>query len=192
MNSAKTDIREQVIDTASSIFKKFGFKKTTMDEIAIAMHKGKSSIYYYFKSKEDIFEAVVEKEINALRKEIQTATSTTSDPKEQLRLYIITRMNAMKRLLNLYEAIKNDYLAHLDFINSIREKYDENETKSIVAILQTGVDNNEFYMEDLHLTATSILTAMRGLELPILWDNKNVEKRTECLISILFSGILKR
>ena len=45
------------------------FRKTTMDEIAQAARKGKSSIYYYFTSKEDIFRAIVEKETKMLRKQ---------------------------------------------------------------------------------------------------------------------------
>ena len=44
----KTEIRDQIVSTAAQIFSRFGFKKTTMDDIAKGMRKGKSSIYYYF------------------------------------------------------------------------------------------------------------------------------------------------
>jgi AcrR family transcriptional regulator len=190
----KSDIREQIIETASQVFKKYGFKKTTMDEIAAAMYKGKSSIYYYFKSKDEIFEVVVENEIMALKKKLTEAIEVSSDPKEQLKLYIVTRMNALKDLINLYEAIKNDFLAHLEFINKMRERYNANEIATIKGILEHGNSIKVFHVENTELTATSILTAMRGLEMPFLWEkNKDLEEqRTSCLIDILFHGIVTR
>jgi len=50
-----------LLQVAQSIFARFGLFKTTVDEIAKAARMGKSSIYYYFRSKEDIFKAVLEK-----------------------------------------------------------------------------------------------------------------------------------
>ncbi|MCK7536282.1 MAG: TetR/AcrR family transcriptional regulator [Marinilabiliales bacterium] len=55
----KEEYRRRIILTASKIFSHYGFRKTTMEEISRALKKGKSSIYYYFGSKEEIFEAVV-------------------------------------------------------------------------------------------------------------------------------------
>jgi len=54
-------IQHRIVHTASQVFSRFGFKKATMEDIANAVGMGKSSIYYYFKSKEEIFEAVVKK-----------------------------------------------------------------------------------------------------------------------------------
>jgi len=63
----KEEYRKRIITTAGEIFSRYGFKKTTMDEIANGLKMGKSSIYYYFASKEEIFEAVVLNEANILR-----------------------------------------------------------------------------------------------------------------------------
>jgi AcrR family transcriptional regulator len=194
MTVIKDDIRDQIIDSARIIFSRFGFKKTTMDEIAHAMHKGKSSIYYYFKSKDEIFEAVVEKEVSILREHIILATSTTNSPKEKLKLYIITRMKEFKRMSNFYEAVKSDYLSHLDFINKLRIKYDENEIKIISDYLQNGVDIHELKVDDPNIAAIAIATAMKGLEIPLFWSGNetDIDKRIENVISVLFYGIVKQ
>ena len=55
MERSYKNARELIITVASDIFTRFGFRKTTMDEIASALHKGKSSIYHYFESKEELF-----------------------------------------------------------------------------------------------------------------------------------------
>jgi len=49
----KDQNRENILKIAREIFSKYGYKKTTLDDIANAVRKGKSSLYYYFKSKED-------------------------------------------------------------------------------------------------------------------------------------------
>jgi AcrR family transcriptional regulator len=57
----KSNVRDLILERASKIFLKFGFKKTTMDEIASLLHKSKTSLYYYFKGKEEIFKSIVKK-----------------------------------------------------------------------------------------------------------------------------------
>jgi len=92
MISQQDEARTMIIDIARNIFSHFGFKKTTMEEIAQASRKGKSSIYYYFSSKEDIFKAVVEKEADELLQEITAGLEKIEDPVEKLKFYISTRM----------------------------------------------------------------------------------------------------
>jgi len=190
----KDDIRDQIVDTSRGIFTRFGFRKTTMDEIAKAMRKGKSSIYYYFTSKEEIFKAVVEKESQTLKDELINAINRTNDPREQLRNYVLTRMKVMKDVANFYDALKNEYLNHLDFVNKVREKYDKQEIKIVSGILEEGTKRKIFRIEDTELAAIAIVTALKGLEIPLLWTkaNKNPEKRTDQLLSVLFNGILMK
>ena len=50
-NGSKKDVnRESILKIAQEIFSKYGYRKTTLDDIANAVRKGKSSLYYYFKS----------------------------------------------------------------------------------------------------------------------------------------------
>ena len=48
-------VRVSILEAAQGLFSKFGYKKTTMEDIAQELHKGKSSLYYYFKNKEENF-----------------------------------------------------------------------------------------------------------------------------------------
>ncbi len=54
MNTVSDEMRNTIICKAGELFSRYGYKKTTMDDIADALQKGKSSIYYYFQNKEDI------------------------------------------------------------------------------------------------------------------------------------------
>ncbi|MBK7212641.1 MAG: TetR/AcrR family transcriptional regulator [Bacteroidales bacterium] len=190
----KDEVKDTIVGVARNIFSRFGFKKTTMDEIAIAARKGKSSIYYYFTSKEEIYQAVVEKEASLLTQELNDAISKVEDPMEKLKVYVMVRMRTISKLANFYNAIKNEYLSHLDFINQIRVKYDQDEIHMVENILNEGVQNNEFQIENTSLAAIAIVTALKGMEIPMFWEKEeqDVEKRLNDLISILFYGVIKR
>ena len=79
------DMRNNIIGIASEVFARFGFKKTTVDDIAQALRKGKSSIYYYFKSKDEIFEAVVDREADVLRKKVKEIQKSSLNAMQKLR-----------------------------------------------------------------------------------------------------------
>jgi AcrR family transcriptional regulator len=190
----KDEVKEAIVNVARHIFSRFGFKKTTMDEIAVASRKGKSSIYYYFASKEEIFQAVVEKEASILKQELIKAIREADSPTQKLKAHVLVRMGTMEKLANFYSAIKDDYLSHLDFIEKIRKKYDLEEIQMMQNILKEGVENNIFEIEDTSLAAIAIVTALKGMEIPLFWgvEEKDIERRLDHLINILFNGIVKR
>jgi len=188
------DIRETIINVAKNIFAKFGFRKTTMEEIAQAARKGKSSIYHYFNSKEEIFNAVVEKETSALYSALTEAVKAASTPEDKLKAYIQTRMDTIGNLANLYSALRDEYLDHFSFIERIRSQFDHKEINMIKEILVEGSNKGDFVVEDPEITAFGIITALKGLEYPIFIKKEYVdfEKKFDGLLNVLFHGILKK
>lgn len=186
--------RENIIDAARKVFSQYGFAKTTMDEIAQAAHKGKSSIYYYFTSKEEIFEAVVKTEANILKEEILAKIEATDDPLEKIKYYIISRMNGIKKLGNFYNAMQNDFLDHLQFIENARKEYDQMEFDVICDILKEGNKKEVFDIQDPRLVAMALITIMKGLEIPIFIDtlHYDLENRIDDLLQLVYNGIKKR
>jgi len=194
MLASRDEARSKIIEIARDIFTHFGFKKTTMEEIAAASRKGKSSIYYYFNSKEEVFKAVVEKEADELKAELAEKVLVIEDPIERLKEYISFRMKKLKKLSNFYAALKSDYLSHLDFIEKIRKTYDDEEIAIVKRILEDGINKEKFLIDDPGLSAIAIVTAMKGLEVPLLLTEKNVDVdgRIDRLINMLYYGMVKR
>lgn len=188
------DFKDLIIETANKIFSRFGFKKTTMNDIARAINRAKSSIYYYFKSKEEIFKSIIEKESIQMRREVSKALRDEDDPEKKLRIYIINRIKILSKLNNYYNALKDEYLEHFDFIKEIREKHIKEEIKIISSILREGVFQGLFDVEDVNKTANSIFLALKCLEYPIFIEDKSaeIEKSINDLLNILFNGIKKR
>ncbi|MGM0667092.1 MAG: TetR/AcrR family transcriptional regulator [Bacteroidota bacterium] len=190
----KDQFREKIVLSASKIFSRYGFKKTTMEEIAAALNKGKSSIYYYFGSKEEIFEAVIDHEAQVLKNVLSKVVKSTDDPEDILRKYVKVRMESFEKLSNYYNAIFNRDLDHFDFIDKQREKYDLMEIAFLRYLLWRGVRSGHFNLENTGLSALAVQTALKGLELPLFWQKRNygLDARLDAIIDILFYGIVRK
>jgi len=188
----KEEYRKKIIVTSGRIFSRYGYKKTTMDEIAAELKMGKSSVYYYFKSKEEIFEAVVLYEANVLRNELTKAIKSVESPVEKMRNYVFVRMKTFEKLSNYYNAIFDKNLAHFNFIEMIREKYDREELAILRLIIYDGVRKKVFNVRSSEYTAIAVQTALKGLEVPLFWKKKeiDIEERLNAILDVLFYGIL--
>lgn len=190
-----TIIKKGTITTvAQNLFARFGFFKTTVAEIARATRMGKASLYHYFKSKEDIFREVVEKEGKLLSEKIEEAIAQENTPQKKLRAYVITRTRYLSNLANIYTALRDEYLQHYAFIENLRERNFHEEIETVKTILREGVQKGMLAVSDLELTSFAIISALKGLEYH--WAVKTtlpeVEKNIDKLIEVLFHGITKR
>ncbi len=188
------DTREVLLKTAQKLFARFGFNKTTVDEIASAAHIAKSTLYHHFESKEEIFRAVIEREGKTLAKRIRDAVEMAGTPQEKLRAYVIARMDHLRELANFYNALRDEYLEHYPFIESVRKKDFEDEMAMFQGILSEGVRKKVLNIksEDVEATAMAVITALKGLEYP--WTVEagiaDINTHAEVLLRMLFHGIL--
>lgn len=195
LDNGHQGMRENIISVATQVFSRYGFKKTSMDDIARALRMGKSSIYYYFKGKEEIFQAVVDREADMLRLKVKEILESTIDATEKLRKYVKLRMDLVKQLSNYMEILKNDDLMNLELTERIRKKYDDEEITIIRQILEEGNNRGLFKVKDLNLSALAIVTAMKGLEVPLVASTMGVDSLNiviDDMLDILFYGIVKR
>lgn len=191
----KEEVRTHIVGVARRIFTRNGFRKATMEEIADAAKMGKSSIYYYFKSKEDIFRAVVGFEARMLQERLSRVIGKSTIPTERLKAYILFRLHHIRTLENFYAALKEETLSHMDFILEIRQNFEIEEQQLVREILEDGMKQGIFQLGNSNIGAIAISTMMKGLELPLLLDEKHRTDRGELmedLIRVLLYGILRR
>ena len=183
-----------ILSSARKLFNKFGFRKTTMDEIAFEAGKGKSSLYYYFKSKEEVFAAVVEQESAWLEQRVEKAISQHEKAGDKLRAYVKVRLESVQEMANLYEAIKDEFLSHYTQIQNIRKKYYDQEIENVQSILQMGVENQRFDLKNTTFTARAIVTVIKALEIPLTLEmpERNLDKEINDVMDIILYGIIKR
>ena len=190
----KKDLRkEKILKVAHEIFTRYGYKKTTLDDISKAVRKGKSSLYYYFDSKEDLFYDVVLKEADVMKRELESVVLRNIDPVEKLRDYIMTKLTISRNMVEFYHSSDQDS-PQVDFVEKIKQKYIKDEIRMIKRILIEGIRKNVFEVRDLTIVAIGITTAIKGLETPLSEDYGNVslEKSVDNILKILCYGLMKR
>lgn len=191
-NSGKEEVREQLVQAARQVFARYGYKKTALDDISKEARKGKSTIYYYFKSKDDIFKAVIDAEAEIRKKTIDDQISEIEDPQQKLKTYIYVRMLSLKKVGNYYEAIKNDLLDNLYFVNSLRVNHFDEEIELVKNLLLQGVEKGVYTIPNPELTAKTIVTLLQGFEVPLIQKNisdEELQKSVDEMLNILFFGI---
>src|SRR5438128_281123 len=85
-------VQAQILQAARRLFQAHGFAKVTMDDVGKAIGKGRSSIYYYYKNKEEIFDAVISADVRetlaAMSREINKVKTT----EQKLKAFALTRL----------------------------------------------------------------------------------------------------
>lgn len=191
---SKEEVKDILIKAAQECFARYGFRKTTMNDIAHAAGKAKSSLYYYFKSKTDIMAAIVDYEVKILRAEISSVIDKEKDPKKKLHVYIVSSLTAVVKKANYYNFLKSDYIEQYASLEKIREQYDRDDKNILKGIFQYGVDQGVFIVKDIDAFAASFVIVLKGFELQWM-EEKNLqklEKYTRALLDTIFYGIVKR
>lgn len=192
--TVRLDKKETILQVAQRLFSRFGLVKTTVDEIAKLARIGKGTIYYYFRSKEAIFEEVINKEYTFLKEKIREAIHKEKTPQRKLRAFVLTKMLHLKELANYYSTLYDEYLEHYSFVEKARRRNFDEEMSIVRSILDDGVGKGIFSVEDSQLTALSIVSALKGLEYPWTFESNvpDFEKSIDVLLGILFKGIETR
>jgi AcrR family transcriptional regulator len=166
--------RDKILSVANNLFSKFGFHKTSMDEIAKIARKAKGSLYYHFASKEDLFREVVSKEITNLKNQLTTVVVNNKlSASEKINSYFIIRMEVLHNASNYHETIKADFFEHFDFIDDLRNELDAWEKENIKKIILQGIETKEFVIEgDIDILLDVYIMVLKGLEIPFFIQDK--------------------
>lgn len=166
-----------------------------MEDIAHVLRKGKSSLYYYFKNKEEIFQAVIELEKDILFTELNKVVDSELPPKEKFKEYVITRMKTIHMLENYMKVLKDDALGAYDFFDKLRGKGEAEEARLLTRMLEEGQKDDSFLVKNVNMAAVAIAIALKGLEGPLFKALDNFEDfkvQIDNILNILFFGIVKR
>lgn len=135
-------VKDEIIIQAQKLFMQFGLKKTTMDEIAMACGKAKSTLYHYFKNKDEVFDAVLDKEIKSLRTVVNEEVSKQTSLKGKLHSYFITFHQETIHRINLYRIIKPELNIELSAKDRFNKVLDF-EINYVNSFIEKGIENKE-------------------------------------------------
>ncbi len=157
-NPRRELVREELLDIAARMFDERGFDRVSMAMIASEVGLGRSAIYHYFGSKDDILAAMIEAEARAPVARIRTLASRPDlGPAERLRTVVEDgvprRLSSGARFVRLAR-LEAQIPKHMraDYDRSRRAIFD-----LYVALIEEGIAAGELRRVDSHMAAFAIL-----------------------------------
>lgn len=161
--------RAMLVDVARKLFAKKGIEETTMNDISQASGKGRRTLYTYFRSKEDIYEAVVEAEMDRLAQEMAAVAAKPMNPEDKLVAIIYSHLDAIKEVVQRNGNMRAQFFRDIWRVSLIRKRFDSNEKKLLTKVLTEGEREGYFEMENIPLTVNIIHYCVKGLEIPYIY-----------------------
>ena len=194
MIQRKIEKKSLLIRAAREVLGRYGFKKTTLDDIAEKAGMAKTSIYYYFKSKKGILIAVAQMELTKMMDTMRDAVENATTPEKKLRGLVRARYNYLQEIKSTPGLNLEKLQEMTSMVRSERERFLGAEIELIKEVILDGVRKNVFEVKDPELFALISISAMRGIDDTFMLYGKH-ERITEGIegqMNIIINGIKKR
>lgn len=183
--------RAMLVEVARQLFAQKGVVETTMNDIATASGKGRRTLYTYFRSKEEIYKACIDSELQLVTSALQLVMKQDLAPQEKLEAYIRTHFEVFRNIVirngNLHGVFFQDFVE----VEKVRNKLDKRETVMLTQILETGVEQGVFRVSDVKRFAQILLNALKGMEAPYTRENfRGSKERNQQIFDFLFYGLM--
>jgi len=179
-------IREKILTAAETVFERHGYDKTILDDLGREAGMNKTSLYYYYPSKEEIFAAVIHRQSEAYIQALENRVTKKKNGKNGLRTYLESRASILKKYPLLYKAKSSALFASESIIDAL-SGIDEAETKFVKQLIAAGIKSGEL-RKSAEKGAKVILAALNAL----YFNGKSAEKDTVLLMEFLLDGIAKK
>ena len=196
MVSVISKTKKNLIDVAQQLFAKKGVENTTMNDIAEASQRGRRTLYTYFNSKQDIYRAVIESELNVLYASLEEVIKRDIPADEKLILLAFTRLSAVKEVVTRNGTLRANFFRDIWQVENVRKEFDRKEISYLEEIIQDSCNKGLFTMKNIKQTAVILHYAFKGLEVPsirgTLGLDYNKREDREVISDLLFKGLYKR
>ncbi|MCL1827217.1 MAG: TetR/AcrR family transcriptional regulator [Candidatus Cloacimonetes bacterium] len=136
MESTKEEI---ILEAAKKVFVKYGYQKTSMEDIAKEAMIGKGSIYYYFNTKEDIFINIMENITKEVITELETKISQAKTFREKFEVFLTEPFGTFISHSMLFVEVMNEASpVFFSKIKDFRAETQEQLKKIMGRIIQEG------------------------------------------------------
>lgn len=160
--------RDKFIEVARQLFARKGVENTTMNDIASASDKGRRTIYTYFKSKREIFNAVIESETAQLLQRLRLIVAKPISPEEKLLEYVECRLQTMREIVSRNGSLRAGFFRDVRKVDRARAIIAQKETALLMDILREGVERDDFRIRNVKEWAIIITNAIHGLDVPYI------------------------
>ncbi len=184
--------KKVIFDAAIKSFSKKGYHKSTMDEIAETAGVAKGTLYYHFKSKEDIFNFIIDEGVKIVQEELDDKTKYLDDPVEKLRKICEVQLSLVITYLPFFKTILSQMWGDEERQDQLRVYLDKY-YKLIESYLLEASDDNFIKNNNMEVIAFNFFGVMTSTVVYSI-THKDIDKDEllDTLVEFLMRGIGKK
>lgn len=166
--------RQLLVDVARQLFAKHGLEGTTMNDIAEASGKGRRTLYTYFKSKDEVYSAVIDGELMRISSTFLAVARKQLPPLEKMVELIFAHLSLIKEAVARNGNLRAEFFRNIWQVERVRKRYDKKEHDIIAKTLEEGMQAGIFEVDDLLLYTDIIQACAKGLEVPYIYGRLGI------------------
>ena len=198
--STKEDLmQQQILAAAKRLFQQYGLAKVTMDDVAKAIGKGRSSLYYYYKSKDEIFDAVLAIEIREMITAMAHAVDQVTGTEQKLHAFFYTKVEVLREKRAFFKTLDAGMDADA-FSNFQKAKIGlhaliiRQESALLEQVLTYGISRGELpkvSASEMETLIMVLLSSLRGLkrELELENDSRKITPSVNMFTRMVMHGL---
>lgn len=179
----EVDRRTRIIEAAEKSFALFGYKATTMDQIAKLANVGKGTIYNFFKNKEELFDDIIQQLIKEMKETAETSIYPNSTFFENVHRALFNLLEFRKKHQLTIKLFQEEREIGTPAVQEVMDKLETTITNFIKTQIQYAIDQGEIKVCDPEITAF----VMMKLYIALIFDwEKNHQPLEKEQIANLF------
>jgi len=182
--------KTEILRSANSLFQKWGFLKTTMEDIAREAGKSKCTLYHYYKNKEEVLEAVSRDHILRSIAKAKEKIAKVEGYQNKIKMYFYLSLSHMRQMSILNDVLRREIMSEKGLLRKLANFHDEQEAEIIGSILREGREQGEFPGlddEEVPVAVRAIMLVKRSLAMNMFIDNKDKES-IDMIMKFLLGG----
>jgi AcrR family transcriptional regulator len=193
MSLFKEEKRKALLQAASDVLLELGPHKTTLDDIARRAGMAKSSLYYYFKDKNEIIREIIRKDHELLLEIIEKAVNAAGTAEEKMFALSEARYRFISsRALRANKEIINEFRSLAGVFETEREHYLQSQKELIESILRQGIEKGEIKpLDDIELVSLIMVASMFGCDQTFAFydQRERILDGIKSMVRIFFAGL---
>jgi AcrR family transcriptional regulator len=193
MSLSKEEKRKALLQAASDVLLELGPHKTTLDDIARRAGMAKTSLYYYFKDKNEIIREIIRTDHEQLLEILRNAIDAAETAEDKMFALSEARYRFISsRALRASKEIINEFRSLAGVFETEREHYLQSHKELIVSILKAGIEKGEIEpLEDIELVSLIMVASMFGCDQTFAFydQRERILDGIKSMVKIFFTGL---
>lgn len=187
--------KDQILKVAMQIFAECGYERASVDNIAIKANVAKGTIYYYFKSKEEIFSCLIDDGIEKLLDMLKSKIDSVTSPSEKLKIFLENQFEYFAEYKNFCKVLFSEILINEKLSASNIKKLRNTYLVYLQQIIEEGCISGEFKSEldvDTLVSMLFLSSATSSLDWAIFKNQMPKKIFMNTIVKTLLEGIVTK